>query len=619
MAQDAPTLSEPVRRLVVGGLVVVAVLVIAYVIAVAAAGSGVRNGTTVAGVSIGGLSAEEATATLTRELGDRAEKPIRVRAGDTVLTLDPAQAGLSFDAAATVEQASGRVLNPVALLDALSGGREIAPVVTVDEARLDDAIAQLADEVDTPAQEPELLMRGRKPVVREGGPGMVLDRAVLADQVRAALLAKRTPIDAVMQPSEPAMAAEAIADGKRIARAAVAAPVTVRAGEVTATIPPRAIARALSFTVEDGAFRPSLDGAVLHEAIADALAPVEDRGNDATFEIRKGRPVVVPSKVGRGVADDELASQVLTVLDRPAGEREVSVSIGTRAPRITTEQAQALGITERIASFTQRFPYAPYRVQNIGQAAKYMNGTLLLPGETFSMNDTVKERTEANGYTKGFIINPGGIFAEDFGGGVSTATTAAWVAAFYAGLERVSTTAHSIYISRYKPGLEATVSWGNFDMKFRNDTPNGIFITASTTNTSVTVTIWGTKVYDKVTAEFGPRTNIRPFTTINDTAKTCLGQSGVEGFSINVDRVFFKDGAEVRRETIPTTYKPTPEVICGEKKKDEFAGKKPGRKPSASPSASPSGGGSDGGSSNGGSSNGGASGGGDAAAPAPGQ
>ena len=604
MAQDAPTLSEPVRRLVIGGLVAGAVLLLGYIIAVATVGDGVRPGTTVAGIEIGGMSAQEATTTLQRELGGRAGRPIKVKAGETVLTVDPAEAGLSFDAAATVERASGRVLNPVALLGALTGSHEVEPVVTADETRLSDAIAQLADQVDTPAQEPELSMRGRQPVVREGSPGTVIDQAALAQQVRAALLERRTPIDAPLQDAEPTVAPEAVAEGKAAARRAVAAPVTVRAGEVTATLPPRAIARALSFTVEGGRFVPSLNGAVLHEAIADALAPVEDRGNDATFEIRKGRPVVVPSKIGRGVADDELASQVLGVLDEPAGSREVSVSIGTRPPKVSTEQAQALGVTELVSSFTQRFPYAAYRVQNIGQAAKYINGTLLLPGETFSMNDTVKERTEANGYTKGFIINPGGIFAEDFGGGVSTATTATWVAAFYAGLERVSTTAHSIYISRYKPGLEATVSWGNFDMKFRNDTPYAVYITATTTNTSVTVSMWSTKVYDSVKAEFGPRTNVRPFSTIYDASPTCLGQSGVEGFDINVDRVFVKGGAEVKRETIATHYKPTPTVICGEKKKDEFGGKKPGKgKPSASPSPS--------------SSSSAAAG--DAAAPAPGQ
>jgi hypothetical protein len=123
-------------------------------------------------------------------------------------------------------------------------------------------------------------------------------------------------------------------------------------------------------------------------------------------------------------------------------------------------------------------------------------------------------------------------------------------------------------------------------MKFRNTTPNAVFITSSITNGSITVSLWGTKEYDKIEAEYGKRTNIRPFTTIYDKSKTCLGQGGVDGFTITVDRVFYKDGEEVKREPITTTYKPAPEVICG-KKPDKKPEKDPDG-PSASPSPSPS-------------------------------
>jgi len=265
------------------------------------------------------------------------------------------------------------------------------------------------------------------------------------------------------------------------------------------------------------------------------------------------------------------------------------VSVGTREPDLTTEEAKALGIHERLSTFTQYFPYAAYRLQNIGQAARRVNGTLLQPGQTFSMNDTIKERTKKNGYTEGFVVGEGGVFAEALGGGVSTATTATWTAAFFAGMERVQTVAHSIYISRYKPGLEATVAWGIFDMKFKNPYDKAVFITASATGTSVTVSFWGTRVYSDITAEFGKRENVVPFDTIHDTSKTCLGQGGVDGFTITVDRVFYQDGKEVRREPITTRYKPAPEVICGPDKSDKPGkGDKPPKNGggSASPSAS---------------------------------
>lgn len=567
---------------------VLAVLAVLYIGAVLAVGDGVRAGTTVSGVSIGGMSTDEAVAALEETVGAQAAKPIRVKAADQTFVISPAEAGIAFDPQATIAQASGRTYNPITLVRDLVGQRTLEPVITVDEAALESQIASIATTIDAPATEPTLTMKGRTPRLKEGKDGFALDQAALAASVRDAVLRKRKPIDAPVGPVPPTVTPEAAQAAVELARAAVANPVNVSAGSKVVSIPPDAIASALSFTSEGGQLVPELDGAKLHASIAPELADIETPGRDATFKIKQGTPVVVPSIVGSGIADDELATKVATVLGEQPPARAVSVSMGVREPALTTEEAQGLGVTEKLASFTQKFPYAAYRVQNIGQAAKNVNGTLLLPGETFSMNEVMGERTEANGYTKGFVIGPGGVFAEELGGGVSAATTAVWTGAFFAGMERVFTQAHSIYISRYQPGLEATVAWGIFDMKFRNDTPNAVFITTKMSNTSMTVTFWGTKAYDEIKAEFGPKRNIRPFQTVYDKSKECLGQGGMDGFTIDVDRVFYKDGKEVKRETITTNYRASPKVICGKKPKeeDEFALIDPTASGSAMPSAS---------------------------------
>ena len=553
--------------LVLGGIV--AVLAVLYVGAILAVGDGVRAGTTVAGVPIGGMSTDEAAAALEETIGAQVAKPVKVKAADQTFVITPAQAGISFDPQATIAQSSGRTYNPISLVRDLAGERTLEPVVTVDEAALAAQIESIATTIDAPATEPSLTMKGRTPKLKEGKDGYALDQSALAASVRDAVLKKRKPINAPVGPVPPTVSPEEAQAAVELARTAVSNPVNVSAGAKVVSIPPDAIAAALRFTSRDGQLVPELDGAVLHEAIAPELADIETPGRDATFRIKQGKPVVVPSIVGSGIADDELASKVATVLGEQPPNRAVSVSMGVREPALTTEQARALGVTEKLSTFTQKFPYAAYRVQNIGQAAKNVNGTLLLPGETFSMNEVMGERTEANGYTKGFVIGPGGVFAEELGGGVSAATTTVWTGAFFAGLERVFTQAHSIYISRYQPGLEATVAWGIFDMKFRNNTPNAVFITTKMTNTSMTVNFWGTKTYDDIKAEFGPKRSIRPFQTVYDKSKTCLGQGGMDGFTIDVDRVFYKDGKEVKRETITTNYKASPKVICGKKPKDE--------------------------------------------------
>lgn len=568
-------MSTAAKRALVGGGVVAALLLLAYVALVLISGGSARPGTYVQGVDISGMDPTSAAVAVESELGPLAEKRIKVRALDASVTLQPEEAGLALDPVAAVAPAFGRIWNPFTLVGALFGSTDLPAVVTVDEAALATQVDLLADTVDEPPVEPVVDVKRGAAVVTPGEPGRAVDREATAQAVADALLRPRAPVEAVVVTVEPTITPAAVEAAVALAEEATASPVTVTAGTVTATIPGRAVGRALSFSNDGGTLTPQLDGAALHAAIAEELAPIEVEGRDATFRIKNGKPKVVKSKVGSGVSDDELAAAVGAVLQKPAAQRAVSVSVGTREPALTTEEAKQLGVKERLSTFTQNFPYAAYRVQNIGQAAERINGTLLMPGETFSLNDTIKERTEENGYTEGFVVGEGGVFAEALGGGVSASATTTWTGAFFAGLERVETVAHSIYISRYQPGLEATVAWGIFDMKFRNDTPNAVFITSSITNGSMTVSFWGTKEYDDITAEFGKRTNVVPFATVYDDSKDCLGQSGVDGFTITVDRVFYKDGAEVRREPITTRYKPAPEVICDKEPGKGDKGDKP--------------------------------------------
>ncbi len=573
------------RRLIAVAVVGVVLLLVAGTMGLALlSGDRARAGTTVAGIDIGGMSRADAVVAVQQGLAQIADKRIRVRVPGHTVQITPSQAGLSIDAAASVAPAYGRSLNPLTVLGFVTGGRDLPAVVTVDHAALDAQVAAIADTVDAPATEPSLTVSGGRVTLTPGHAGHILDREATAQAIAAAYLAPRTPITAAFTSSEPEMStAQAKAKAKAL-RASLAKPITVQATDATghvatATLRPAAVASAVTFASEGNSLTPAIDGAALHRAVAKDLAALETPGQDASFTIVDGVPQVVPSTTGTGVSDDDLAAAVEKVLSDPSAPRTVNVQVSTRDPKVTTEQAQALGITEKMSSFTQRFPYAAYRVQNIGQAGRSINGTLLLPGDTFSMNETLGERTVKNGYTKGYVVGAGGIFDEQLGGGVSTATTATWTAAFYAGLQRVFTQAHSIYISRYRAGLEATVGWGLFDMKFRNDTPNGVFITAKTTRTSITVTLWGTKQYDEITAESGPRTNIKPYVTIVDTSPTCHAQGGVEGFTITVDRVFHKGGQEVKREPITTNYKPAPEVICEKPPK----GPVPGVLPSGAP------------------------------------
>jgi vancomycin resistance protein YoaR len=588
---STPAISRRTLILVgAGTAAVIAVLLGVFV----AANDAVRPGTTVSGVAIGGMSIDEAIGVLEKSVGAKVNRKIEISAGDQVFEVRPRAAGITLDAPATVELAISSGFNPLRVLFDFIGSREIEPVIAVDQDALVDSVASIADVVNLNPVEPRLSVTKNKITLTPGSDGLEVDREALGTQIVAAVTQPRSTIVAPLGVTPPRVSAADASAAEKLAQQAVASPVTVSVGETTATLAPETIAQALSFTTQGNQLSPELDGAVLHASIANALKRAETPGRNASFKIANGSPFVVPSVVGTGVSDSELATAVLGVLSAEGNSRSVSVPLGIREPELTTAAAQQLGINDKLSSFTQNFPYAAYRVTNIGQAARFIDDTILMPGETFSMNDTIKERTVKNGYTVGTIIGPGGVFEDALGGGVSAATTAMWTAAFFAGMERTDTRAHSLYISRYQPGLEATVAWGFFDMKFTNDSPTAVLIKTKMTNSSMKVTFWGTRQYDSIEADFGERINIKQPKKIVMTNKKCVPQAGIEGFTITVDRVFVKDGVEVIREPMTTVYNAGPNVVCKKKPKledldpsgSEFDNSSPSPSASQSPSTS---------------------------------
>ncbi len=258
----------------------------------------------------------------------------------------------------------------------------------------------------------------------------------------------------------------------------------------------------------------------------------------------------------------------LDLVLQPAGAREHQVKASVAKADFTTKDARKLRITEQVSEFTTYFPHAEYRNTNIGRAAELVNGTVLKPGDTFSLNGVVGERTRANGFTEGFVID-GGIFKEDLGGGVSQMATTTFNAMFFAGLEDIHHKTHSFYIDRYPVGREATVAWGSVDLRFRNDTPYGVLVNAVVTPSTpssqgvVTVRMFSTK-YWKITSKTSGRYNFTQEQTRILRTPDCYPNDGYGGFDVDVTRIFRRAGqTEVdHRESFHTTYIPSDTVIC---------------------------------------------------------
>ena len=160
------------------------------------------------------------------------------------------------------------------------------------------------------------------------------------------------PITATVVKVPPLVSEASAEESAALARSAMANPITVTAGDASAKLKPKAIARALSFTVVDDTLTPQVDGLVLQRALDGKLAGAEVPGRDASFKIVRGKPIVVPSVVGKGVSDTELATAVVAVLGNEPPDRKVTVTMAVREPEVTTEQARALGVTEQLSTFT---------------------------------------------------------------------------------------------------------------------------------------------------------------------------------------------------------------------------------------------------------------------------
>jgi vancomycin resistance protein YoaR len=284
---------------------------------------------------------------------------------------------------------------------------------------------------------------------------------------------------------------------------------------------------------------------------------LESPPQDARIVLRKGRPQVVPDVPGVTLDADALAAAARTALLDPA--RTATVRTVLRRPALTTEKARALGVKERVSTFSTVYPANADRTTNLRIAARTVNGTLVLPGKTFSLNDVLGRRTPEKGYRAAPVIE-GTRLVKDYGGGVSQIATTIFNNVFFAGLEDVRHQPHSFYISRYPEGREATVSFPTVDLVWRNDSPYAVLIEASVTKT-VNVSFWSTKVWD-IKAEKGPRTNYRPTKRIYDPKPSCVPQGAVAGFDVVVRRLFYKGSTLVRTQTFSTSYAPEDEVIC---------------------------------------------------------
>jgi vancomycin resistance protein YoaR len=534
----------------------------------------IRRGVRVAGIDLSGLEPAAATLRLRNAANQLLARPIEVTAGRASTSLTRAAAGLELDVPATVAAAMAVGHQGIADRDRLrtwTRGVELPWQVLVDDARVSRLLANLDSRAGHPSREPSLRVHGgARPTVDlvpgSAGTG-VAEAAARSALTAVAASPSEASIDLPVSERQPSVTPEDAAAALEQARGLLGAPVTVRVQGQQSQLSPSELAPLVRSEAADGAMHVALEQKGLDQLLRHKAPFAYTTPRDATFKTSGSTASVVPAVAGRSVKPGPASKALLAVATRSGGDREVTLPTAAVQPELTSAKAKALGVKERVSSFTTTFSAADApRVHNIGLIAAAMNHKLVMPNEVFSMNAATGERTAAKGYRTAHVIVNGEL-VDGLGGGVCQAGTTMFNSVLLAGLPVLQRRNHSLHISHYPLGRDATLNWPGTDLKFRNDSPYGIFITSNGSSSSLTFTLWSTSRNYKVSLSTSSTRNFRsPPTRYEDDPTLPKGTQEVEeagspGFDVTVFRTVTQGGEVVRRDQFVSNYSPWTRII----------------------------------------------------------
>ena len=566
--------SRLVRRI---GKVALAVALLLVLLALAAgigfAGSAshIAAGVEIAGVNVGGMTAEEAQARLEAASQRSESVPVVFTAGGATFPLKPSDVEARADWAAAVDDALAKADGPVPLrgLERLwlrITGASVEPSVDVYDAALAYRVSQIATTLDEPAREAALVLNGLEPEVVPGQAGHKLDQEAAAPVIVDALGGferVETPLPvAVDQPDVTQQEMQAVAAQ---ARTVLSAPVQLTFNGAGISVKPREMARLLDLP-SGGETELAVNQKAAARRFRNVSRGVARPPRNADFAVNAaGRVRVVPSRAGRQLDVAATSAALLAAASRTAN-RSAELVIVERQPRTTTKEARGLRIERQLASYTTLYSGTSDRINNLQLAINLLDGARIAPGETWSFNERVGPRTEERGFRSApVIIN--GEYEEGVGGGVSQVATTVFNAAWEAGIKIAERTAHALYISRYPTGRDATVNYPDVDLKLRNDTKRWIVIKAGYDESGIIVRLLGAgpeRRVESIAGELettGPPTVERVPDPTLFVGERVVVEGGEPSRSVNVERIVYMGDEVLYREDWYTGYRSEKKIV----------------------------------------------------------
>lgn len=247
-----------------------------------------------------------------------------------------------------------------------------------------------------------------------------------------------------------------------------------------------------------------------------------------------------------------------------------TIPLKTLYPNVTTNDIGMEAFPDTLATFSTSYASSNVnRSTNIALAASKLNGKVLMPGEEFSFNDTVGKRTASAGFKTATVYSNGQV-TTDYGGGICQVSSTLYNAVLRANLEITNRVNHTFTVGYVPIGLDATVSWGAPDFKFKNSRSYPIKLVATTQGKRLSISIYGLKEEVEYEVELvSYKTGTVPYTTVYTTdsslakGQTKVVQSGSNGAKSEAYKILKLNGKEVYRTLLSKdTYSPHNQIIA---------------------------------------------------------
>ena len=562
-------------RAIALGVACLPLLLFALAFARFAGSQRVIGGLSVASVKLGGLPAEDAKRRLAESARELAREQLRLELNGKSALVPVAELGIELSVDASVAQAlgvarkGGTFSNGLRYLSSFVSAEQLPAVVRIDRARFAVALQKVEGELidDLPRLGSIVIESGvARAVPAAPGRKIAVDAALAACTGAVAFGQTGKGVVLTARTLTPVLAPGTLERALALATRVLSRPVVLETEARRLEIAPAELGGLLLSRVAGDEIELVLEPERFDTWLSTQRPRLETPARDASFDISPQDEVrVVPGEAGVQLHGDDVAKALWAAAQ--TDERRGVLPIAREPnPVRSTEQAEKLGIRKLVGSFTTRHPCCQPRVDNIHRIATLLDGLVVEPGQTVSLNAIVGPRTQKNGFVLAPSIEDGEMI-DSVGGGVSQFATTIFNALFHAGYDIIERQPHTYWFPRYPMGHDATLGLPRPDLVFKNDSAAGLLVKTSFTKTTVTVKLYGDTGGRRVTSGVSERRDIVPpaleLLPNRDVPpdEEEVKEGGMIGWSVIASRtVTFADGTK-KEEKRKVTYKPKPRRV----------------------------------------------------------